>query len=82
MQRRIAEVCPFTRIANVTAQPAVALPLAWNAAGLPIGTHGMGRFGDEATLLRLAAQLEPHGRSRGALRSRPDRAGRRGSSHA
>jgi amidase len=25
---------------------------------LPIGTHFVGRFGDEATLFRLAAQLE------------------------
>ena len=26
--------------------------------GLPIGVHFLGRFGDEATLIRLAAQLE------------------------
>jgi amidase len=58
MRRRIAEFCPFTWIANATGQPAVSLPLAWNAAGLPIGTQWMGRFGDEATLFRLAAQLE------------------------
>jgi amidase len=32
--------------------------LFWNDAGLPIGVHFMGRFGDEATLFRLASQLE------------------------
>jgi amidase len=43
---------------NTTGQPAVSLPLYWNAAGLPIGLQFAGRFGDEATLLQLAAQLE------------------------
>ena len=45
-------------IANVTGQPAMSLPLFLNTAGLPIGVHLMGRFGDEATLFRLASQLE------------------------
>jgi amidase len=49
---------PFTPICNVTGQPAASLPLYWNDDGLPIGVHIAGRFGDEATLLRLAAQLE------------------------
>lgn len=48
----------FTAIANVTGQPAISLPLCWNAAGLPIGVHFIGRYADEATLFRLAAQLE------------------------
>jgi len=34
------------------------LALMWNAAGLPIGVQLQARFGDEATLLRVAAQLE------------------------
>jgi amidase len=48
----------FTPICNVTGQPAMSVPLFWNGDGLPIGTHFVGRFGDEATLFRLAAQLE------------------------
>jgi hypothetical protein len=44
--------------ADVGGQPAMSVPLFWNEAGVPIGTHFVGRFGDEATLFRLAAQLE------------------------
>ena len=49
---------PYTPVFNVTGQPAVSVPLYWNDAGLPIGMHFIGRFGDEATLFRLAGQLE------------------------
>jgi amidase len=45
-------------ICNATGQPAMSVPLYWNSAGLPIGTHYVGRFGDEETLFSLAAQLE------------------------
>ncbi|HVW33971.1 MAG TPA: amidase family protein, partial [Acidimicrobiia bacterium] len=45
-------------VANLTGNPAMSVPLWWNEAGLPIGVHFLGRFGDEATLIRLAAQLE------------------------
>jgi amidase len=49
---------PVTAIQNATGQPAISLPLAQSKNGLPIGLHFAGRFGDEATLLRLAGQLE------------------------
>jgi len=49
---------PYTPVFNVTGQPAMSVPLYWNEAGLPIGLHFVGRFGDEATLFRLAGQLE------------------------
>jgi amidase len=56
--RKAAEFVPFTPICNMTGQPAMSVPLFWNDEGLPVGTHYVGRFGDEATLFRLAAQLE------------------------
>ncbi|MEA3224286.1 MAG: amidase [Thermodesulfobacteriota bacterium] len=55
---RAADFIPFTPFCNFTGQPAMSLPLFWNDDNLPIGTQFAGRFGDEATLFRLAAQLE------------------------
>jgi amidase len=52
------EFVPWTPVFNVTGQPAMSVPLHWNAAGLPIGMHFVGHWGDEATLFRLAGQLE------------------------
>ena len=49
---------PYTPLFNVTGQPAMSVPLYWNDAGLPIGMQFVGRYGDEATLFRLAGQLE------------------------
>jgi amidase len=49
---------PNTQLFNMTGQPAISLPLFWNAAGLPIGTQWVAPFGREDTLLRLASQLE------------------------
>ncbi len=49
---------PYTPLFNITGQPAMSVPLYWNAAGLPVGTQFVSRFGDDATLFRLAAQLE------------------------
>jgi amidase len=58
VRRRMAAFTPFTYVANVTGQPAMSVPTYWTADGLPLGTQWIGRFGDEATLYRLAAQLE------------------------
>ena len=55
---RAVQFVPFTPICNMTGQPAMSVPLFWNEQGLPVGTHFVSRFGDEATLYRLAAQLE------------------------
>jgi amidase len=49
---------PNTQLANITGQPALSLPLAMSAAGLPLGVQFVGRFADEATLIRLGSQLE------------------------
>jgi amidase/6-aminohexanoate-cyclic-dimer hydrolase len=49
---------PATSMFNMSGQPAMSVPLAWNAAGLPLGMMFAARFGDEATLFRLAGQLE------------------------
>jgi amidase len=55
---RCAAFAPFTPVCNMTGVPAMSVPLVWNQAGLPIGVHFAARFGDEATLFRLAGQLE------------------------
>jgi amidase len=49
---------PHLPLFNVTGQPAMSLPLHWNASGLPIGMQFVARMGEEATLFRLAGQLE------------------------
>ena len=55
---RLHAFMPFTPIFNVTGQPAASLPLHWNDEELPIGVQFAARYGDEATLFRLSAQLE------------------------
>ncbi len=54
----VFEAAPYTMVANVTGQPSMSLPLHWTADGLPMGMLFTARIGDEATLFRLAAQLE------------------------
>ncbi|MBB3289030.1 MULTISPECIES: amidase family protein [unclassified Rhizobium] len=48
----------YTPLINHLGTPSMSVPLNWSSAGLPIGAHFSGRFGDEETLLRLARQLE------------------------
>ena len=57
-QAEVADGDPFMPVYNVTGQPAISLPVHWDDAGLPIGVQLASRFGDEATLVRLASLLE------------------------
>ena len=56
--RQASEFVPFTPLFNATGQPALSLPLHWSDAGLPIGVQLAAPYGEEATLVRLAAVLE------------------------
>ncbi len=60
-QTFVANVTPFTPwtgLFNQTGQPSMSVPLGMSASGLPIGSMFTARYGDEATLFRLAGQLE------------------------
>lgn len=48
----------FTAAYNLTGQPALSLPLSHAPSGLPIGVQLVGAPWDEATILRVGAQLE------------------------
>lgn len=49
---------PFTFIANLTGQPAAAVPAGLTADGLPVGIHLLGRHLADATVLRAASAFE------------------------
>ncbi len=53
-----AQILATTPPFNFTGQPAMSVPLCMSDNNLPIGMHFVGRYGDEATLIRLASQLE------------------------
>jgi Asp-tRNA(Asn)/Glu-tRNA(Gln) amidotransferase A subunit family amidase len=56
--KAIAVFTSFTAPFNASGNPAISVPLHWSAQGLPIGVQLVARYGEEATLLRVAAQLE------------------------
>jgi amidase len=58
VNRRQGRVFPFTPPFNFSGQPSMSLPLAMSASGLPIGMMFTAKYADEATLFRLAGQLE------------------------
>jgi amidase len=58
VNRRQGEAFPFTPPFNFSGQPSISLPLEQSDGGLPVGMMFTAKYADEATLFRLAAQLE------------------------
>ena len=58
VRKAVFRMIPFTSLMNQTGQPSMSVPLAMSRSGLPIGLMFSARYGEEATLLRLAGQLE------------------------
>ena len=48
----------FTAFGNVTGLPAVSVPVHWTDQDVPVGVQLVGGPWEEATIIRLAAQLE------------------------
>ena len=55
---RVSGFSPFCEIWSHTGQPSMSVPLGVSIDGLPVGVLFSGRYGEEAMLFRLAAQLE------------------------
>jgi Asp-tRNA(Asn)/Glu-tRNA(Gln) amidotransferase A subunit family amidase len=82
---RLRAYAAFTPAANAAGAPAISLPLAVSASGLPIGVHFSARRDDDRTLLRAGADALPGGHllRRGSCRAgRGRRRCRRGCSGA
>lgn len=60
-RRRMSRYSTFLAVVNASGQPAASLPTHWTASGLPVGTQVIARFGQDDTVLRLAAQVESSG---------------------
>jgi amidase len=58
VNKRQGRLYPFTPPFNFSGQPSMSLPLEMDSHGLPIGMMFTAKFADEATLFRLAGQLE------------------------
>jgi amidase len=58
VNKRQGRLFPFTPPFNFSGQPSMSLPLEMDSRGLPIGMMFTAKYADEATLFRLAAQLE------------------------
>jgi amidase len=56
-RRELVAFIPFTQLFNMMGQPSMTVPL-WSAANVPIGVMFSAPFGGEATLFRVAGQLE------------------------
>lgn len=56
---RVFGYSPFTAVANVAGIPAMSMPLSVDpSTGMPVGSHFVAGFGQEALLFGLAGQLE------------------------
>lgn len=55
---RMGPDCCYTAPFNASGSPAMSVPMGWSREGLPIGVQFVARDADEATLLRVAAQIE------------------------
>jgi amidase len=58
VSRRQGRVFPYTPPFNFSGQPSISLPICQSKSGLPIGMMFTAKYADEASLFRLAAQLE------------------------
>ncbi len=51
--------CPYAYVANMTGQPALAVPAGFGSEGSPLGVQISARVGREEMLLRLGSAIEP-----------------------